>query len=178
MNYRKIWVKANGPIPVDAEGRSYEIHHIDGNRSNNNLDNLLCLSIKDHFELHYNKGEYFAANLISQRLGKPLETGITYTMTERQKTSLRESKLGDRNPMKNPETRKKVSDALRGRKKPVEVEAKRLTTRKNNGKPWHTQETKLKMKKPKEKVVCNHCGIVGGISQMKRWHFDNCKQKQ
>lgn len=31
---------------------------------------------------------------------------------------------------------------------------------------------------PKEVICCPHCGKVGGASAMKRWHFDNCKQKE
>jgi len=31
----------------------------------------------------------------------------------------------------------------------------------------------------KQKIVrCPHCNKTGGISNMKRWHFDNCKYKQ
>ena len=33
--YRKIWTNANGPIPVDSDGRTFHIHHVDGNRDNN-----------------------------------------------------------------------------------------------------------------------------------------------
>ena len=32
-------------------------------------------------------------------------------------------------------------------------------------------------RKPKEIVTCPCCGKQGGISQMKRWHFDNCPNK-
>ena len=49
MNYRKLWEQNYGPIPKDETGRTYDIHHIDGNRKNNSLDNLICLSIEDHF---------------------------------------------------------------------------------------------------------------------------------
>jgi len=28
---------------------------------------------------------------------------------------------------------------------------------------------------PSQKLTCPHCGREGGISQMKRWHMDNCK---
>ena len=47
------------------------------------------------------------------------------------------------------------------------------------GKPSYlrTIETKLKQSKPKEKVECPHCGKVGGVSVMTRWHFKNCKFK-
>lgn len=68
MNYRKIWEKINGPIPIDELGRSYEIHHIDGNRANNNIENLMCVSIQDHYDIHKNKGEDGAAWLIGQKM--------------------------------------------------------------------------------------------------------------
>ena len=31
---------------------------------------------------------------------------------------------------------------------------------------------------PKSKVTCPHCNLEGGSSAMKRWHFDNCKEKK
>ena len=45
-----------------------------------------------------------------------------------------------------------------------------------------SEESKKKMSearkgKPKPKVTCPHCGLTGGNSQMKRYHFDNCKNK-
>lgn len=32
--YRRIYEQHYGPIPKDEQGRSYEIHHIDGNHNN------------------------------------------------------------------------------------------------------------------------------------------------
>ena len=29
-----------------------------------------------------------------------------------------------------------------------------------------------------KKVTCPHCNIIGGITGMSRWHFDNCKKKE
>lgn len=40
----------------------------------------------------------------------------------------------------------------------------------------HSEETLAKWRKPKEKVVCPHCGTEGGAGIMKRWHFDKCKK--
>lgn len=40
-----------------------------------------------------------------------------------------------------------------------------------------SEETKQRMRKPKARISCPHCELEGGISQMKRWHFDNCKYK-
>ena len=45
--YRKEWIKHYGPIPRDHKGRSYHIHHIDRDRSNNHISNLVVLSILD-----------------------------------------------------------------------------------------------------------------------------------
>ena len=67
-NYRKIWEKANGEIPVDGNGRSFEIHHIDGNRNNNDISNLKCVSIEEHYQIHYNQGDYGACVAIVNRL--------------------------------------------------------------------------------------------------------------
>jgi len=33
------------------------------------------------------------------------------------------------------------------------------------------------MKKPRSRVVCPHCGKEGGSNNMRRWHFDNCKER-
>lgn len=67
-NYRKIWEKVNGPIPLDERGRKFEIHHIDGNRENNDISNLKCISMEEHFKIHYDQGDWAAAFRIAQRL--------------------------------------------------------------------------------------------------------------
>lgn len=39
------------------------------------------------------------------------------------------------------------------------------------------ESTKALLRKPQEKVICPHCGKIGGFSVMKRHHFDRCKLK-
>lgn len=73
MHYRKIWEQHNGKIPKDDNGRSYEIHHIDGNRQNNNIENLICISIEEHYDIHYKKGDYGACVMIAKRMNLPTE---------------------------------------------------------------------------------------------------------
>ena len=72
-NYRHIWVAANGPIPVDDKGRSYEIHHINGNHKDNRLENLQCISIEEHYNIHLQQEDYGAAFRIAQRLNIPAD---------------------------------------------------------------------------------------------------------
>ena len=45
--HRDIWEFHNGPIPA-----GYQIHHIDGNKTNNALENLEILSAKEHRVAH------------------------------------------------------------------------------------------------------------------------------
>ena len=68
QNYRKLWIKQYGEIPKDGDGRPYEIHHKDGNHSNNSLDNLVCIPIKEHYDIHYAQGDYGACVLIAKRM--------------------------------------------------------------------------------------------------------------
>lgn len=53
---RNIWEKEHGPIPD-----GHVIHHIDGNKYNNDISNLAMMTYKDHNQLHkhpaWNKGK-------------------------------------------------------------------------------------------------------------------------
>jgi len=70
-NYRRIWEVHHGKIPKDEFGRTYEIHHKDGNRNNNEIENLVALSVQEHYDVHLSQGDYSAALFIAQyRLNK------------------------------------------------------------------------------------------------------------
>jgi hypothetical protein len=66
--YRKIYENHHGPIPKDDGGRSYEIHHIDGNHKNNTPENLKCLTIQEHYDIHFSQKDYGACFKISKRM--------------------------------------------------------------------------------------------------------------
>ncbi len=55
---RRIWIAAFGEIPVDENGKSYDIHHINGDPLDDSLSNLMCLSRKEHHALHTAQGDY------------------------------------------------------------------------------------------------------------------------
>ena len=67
-SYRTIYQKHYGKIPVDADGRSYEIHHIDGDHTNNDPLNLKAVTIQEHYDIHYSQGDWYACLLISGAL--------------------------------------------------------------------------------------------------------------
>jgi len=63
MNYRKIYENNKGKIP-----KGYEIHHIDGNRNNNDISNLISISIQEHYDIHKKQGDWGACRKILKRM--------------------------------------------------------------------------------------------------------------
>ncbi len=75
-------------------------------------------------------------------------------------------KTGFKMPPRSQQWKDRQSAARIGRKlSPEHIEANRKSMMGKNKGRIHT------------KVECPHCGKVGGVTIMKRWHFDNCKMK-
>jgi hypothetical protein len=66
--YARVWIAAHGPIPKDADGRSYDIHHINGNHGDNRLENLKAIPITEHYDIHYKQKDWNACRLIALRM--------------------------------------------------------------------------------------------------------------
>jgi len=57
---RTAWRKQNKKsIP-----RGFHIHHIDGNQFNNEANNLVCLSLEQHINIHQIQGDTGAVSLL------------------------------------------------------------------------------------------------------------------
>ena len=76
VNYRKIYEAHYGPIPTQKDGKTYEVHHLDGNHSNNTPTNLTAITIQEHFDIHFAQGDYDACTLIIKRLDWPPHTRL------------------------------------------------------------------------------------------------------
>lgn len=118
MNYRKLWENNYGEIPRDEKGRSYEIHHIDGNRNNNKLSNLICVSIEEHYNIHLNQyhktGSYkelASAKLLAGKLHKEANELKGYKIPEKVKNKIRKKLKGVRH---NRERVEKMKKKLKG----------------------------------------------------------------
>jgi hypothetical protein len=68
MNYRKIYESHCGPIPKDSKGKSYEIHHLDGDHTNNDISNLKCVTIQEHYDIHYTQSDWGACFKMAKRM--------------------------------------------------------------------------------------------------------------
>jgi len=168
MNYRKLWESYYGPIPKDKDGRSYDIHHIDGNKLNNKISNLMCISIQEHYDIHHRQGDWAACILLALRMGKtPGEISLLSKNHALRriadgshhflKGGPRPDLLGDKNPMRNPRIAKKMSEIQTGKKRSLETRAKNRKAALN-----------------RKRATCFNCGIESDIANLKRWHGQNC----
>ena len=87
--YRSLWIKTYGSIPD-----GYEIHHIDGDRTNNDIENLMCVSLEEHYNIHYRQGDYLACSIMSKRM--------RLTQEERKEIHKRAMATRDQSGEKNP----------------------------------------------------------------------------
>jgi group I intron endonuclease len=92
------------------------------------------------------------------------------------------------------ETKKKISNANKGRKRPDLIERMKLEdsttfkhywdgkTRSQDDRDKKRLATELAYKEgrhpAKIMIKCPHCSIEMGVGNAKRWHFDNCKGKK
>jgi len=66
--HRSLYKKHHGIIPTDDTGRPYDIHHIDGDHTNNVITNLVAVSIQEHYKIHFLQGDWDACLAILVRM--------------------------------------------------------------------------------------------------------------
>ena len=105
-------------------------------------------------------------------------------MSEETKRKISEALKGK---IHSEEHKRKIGEASKGRSHSEEAKRKMSEANKGNknclGRKL-TEETKRKMSEvlkgkphPQSKLTCPHCNKEGSASNMKRYHFSNCKQK-
>jgi len=188
--HRKIWEQHCGQIPVDCNGRTYDIHHIDGNPHNNDISNLKAVSIQEHYDIHLAQGDWSAALLIAERLSKSLnELATLSSLAQKQRLAegthhfgnsewQRQNQLnrvakgthpfigGDIQRESNNRLVKEGSHNFQGDRSP----SRRMVANGTSHLLGDRNPSKLKL-------TCPHCNLTGGgKSAMFKWHFDMCKQ--
>lgn len=163
MNYKKIWQEAYGKLPFDEEGRPYEIHHVDGNRANNALQNLKCVSIAEHFAIHQKQGDYMACFLIASRMQLSPLTLEAWRSRLSTSSALKRVNEGSHN--------------FQGNKNPIHALITNGSSHVVDSK-WQKEKAQRQIKAgthnfianhPKKKpMVCVDCGKIGNLSAFKR----------
>lgn len=206
-SYIKIWETHYGPRPVDpVTGKKFEIHHIDGDPSNNDIDNMIAVTIKDHYDIHYSQGDWGACHAIALRMKKTKEEISELARA----AQLKKVKDGTHHCL-GPEMNRRRIEAgthhwLDGRKSSEtqtalvesgnhhfvssdwqrENQLRLVTEGKHNFTGGKLQRELVKSgvhhfvtdNPGKREWTCEHCGKNGhGTTNYLRWHGDNCKHK-
>jgi hypothetical protein len=104
--YRRIYKQHFGDIPREPNSRSYDIHHKDGNHSNNDPSNLVAVTLQEHYDIHYVMKDWGACiaiemrmdsdpNLISELNRKRVEDGTHNFSTRSDGTNLQQDRVAN-----------------------------------------------------------------------------------
>lgn len=199
--YRKIYENHNGPIPKDEDGRTYDIHHIDGNRKNNTIENLVAVSIQDHYDIHFSQGDWAACHrlaakmklspeiiscLAKQNARNQIETGTHPFVGDgslQTKNNLIRIKEGTHNFIGNSNPSTAMIKSGTHHFLNSEFQRQVNITRINNGThhllgPAHNKKRMENGTHPSQtKKVCEHCNKTVDLPNFSRWHGNNCKRR-
>lgn len=185
--YRKIYQNHIGEIPKEPNGRSFQVHHIDGNRNNNDPSNLIAVSIKEHYDIHYKQGDYGACFQLAKMMDlSPEEISALATKGNKKRVSNGTHPFLDSTiAIKSNQDRlsngthhfldkewqkakaKKSVDAGTCNLLGGSIQTKNNLDRLANG--THPSQVKW---------TCSHCQKSGaGKGNYVRYHGDNCKMK-
>ena len=184
---QRAYKKYYGDIPKEENGKSYHIHHKDGNYENNDPCNLVAVTALEHYNIHFQQGDYGAAYLlygsidISKEDMSKLSTlqnlkrvkdgthpwlgGKVARETQRRRVAEKTHQWCD-SDWQRKHVMKRVEDGTHnflGGKIQKENQRRLL----QEGK--HTSQIKK---------ICTHCGKTVDVSNFGRWHGNNCKQKK
>jgi len=214
--YRKIYEDHFGPIPIDESGRTFEIHHIDGDHSNNSPENLKAVTIQEHYDIHYAQGDWHACLLIANRITitpeqksnlarisqlRLVANGTHHFLGGKQQSELALKRvLNGTHHFLGGEIAKRISeknisngthiflkDTFQNSLMMKEVRIKNAQKQIANGthpflggkiQSQSNRKRAANGSHPSQiKIICPHCGKIGGSTGMKTWHFDKCKFK-
>jgi hypothetical protein len=142
-----------------------------------NIEDVKAIALKfstDNNIVNENGKKVWANEIIEDGL----DAGGTIGYSHSEETKEKQRKYA-KNNKHSEETKLKISNSCKGKIVSHSEETKLKISNSRKGLK-HSEETKLKMRKPKglqKKLICPHCLKEGGISNMKRYHFENCKLK-
>lgn len=167
--YRRIWEEHHAACILSG----MHIHHIDGNRDNNDPSNLLLCSPREHYEIHLSQGDYGAAIMLWKNFLQDTDIDIRKIASERLKRTHRERKACDPIAYAAEQSRRSKGKKRSQQQKENYVEG----AKKRLADPTFRSRLSSACKGPRKKRTCNHCGKIGSGGNMGRYHFDNCKHK-
>lgn len=181
--FRKIYEDHFGPIPKDNDGRSYDIHHLDGDHSNNHPSNLKAVTIQEHYDIHYAQGDYYACYLMAiQRMNKsPKEISKLSKAVQLDRVKNGSHPWQRRLDGTSQATDKVISGKHNFLRRP-DGTSLALDRAKNGTSPFLGASVNQKMLsagKHSSQIIktCPHCDKTVSAGPFAKYHGDKCKKK-
>jgi hypothetical protein len=201
--YRKIYEQHHGPIPKDKDGRTYDIHHIDGNHKNDSPENLKAVSIQDHYDIHHSQEDWMACHQIAIRMSMSLNKISDLAKAAAQKRilngthhfltnnpNLQRIANGTHNFLGGEIQKQKVKNGthpFQTRTDGTNIQTDRIAAGTHHclgeNNPTHGRIIDgthnfitNHPNKNQPQITCPYCLKTGSNNNMKRYHFDNCKK--
>lgn len=202
--YRKIYEQHFGPIPKEPNGRTYEIHHIDGNHTNNDPNNLKVVTIQEHYDIHYAQSDWGACFKMAKRMNiSPDERTKLASMAAKKRLMNGTHNFQDKSFHKQHSSINQRNRVLSGKHNFLGSELQK--SRIDNGTHPFLKQNRIKQNRTNyssamtpekarkvqqdlieagqhtgtkqfaQKHVCPHCNKEGKGLIMFRFHFNNCK---
>lgn len=180
--YRRIYEKHFGPIPRDSDGRSFDIHHIDGNDKNNNVANLVAVTIQEHYNIHYSQGDWAACLSISKRM----------KLSPEEKSELARKNAASQiargiHPWQNSEKQREKAllqvaegrHPWQDREKTRELNLKRVEAGTHNWLGGDATRKQIENGTHTSQIMktCQYCDKTLSSAMHSRWHGEKCKNK-
>lgn len=184
-------------IIENARGRKYdgslhERHHVipASLGGSNKSDNLVCLTYKEHFICHWLLSK-FTESYDKQKMHHALRmmansSSCNKRVLSNKQYEIARSALTKIKRVMSDDFRKKQSENRKGQLNPMfgrkQTEKQRQKAKENFLLCEEVRKEKVIIANKKRKglkhktVECTFCNKVGSVSNMKRWHFNNCKK--
>lgn len=178
--YRRVYEQHNGPIPKDEYGRSYEIHHIDGDSNNNDPINLIAVSAEEHYKIHYDQGDFGACRLIAGKL-KLTPSEFSDLAKKNAAKQIAEGKHPWQNSeMQRTKAQLQVAEGRhpwQGSEKTRELNLKRVAEGTHNWLGGDATRKQIANGTHSSQIMktCEHCGKTLNSAMHSRWHGPKCK---
>ena len=178
--HRRIWEAHYGPIPKEVDGRSLEIHLIDGNHINNDITNLKLVTIQEHYDIHKAQGDYDACVAISIRMSvlpEEISKLNSIAATKRIKEGNHPFLQGAGNTKKTCKYCGAIHRAVNIKRWHDDNCIFNPAYDVNNQKQRLQQQKQLLNNNPGNiKKTCEYCNKTIAKSAYSRWHGNNCKE--
>ncbi len=162
------WTKTEEDSRWVSENNPFKLDHVKLMRAETQKELWLQEEYRNNLTgvNHWTNLETESAKAFREKMSSDLNPSKQKDVIEKIRLKAKEQVVSGNFTLTNPEVQELAIEGLR----------KRFSDRKESGLPAFSEEHRRNLSKPQKLVECPHCNKVGGLNNMNRYHFDNCKK--